>query len=131
MSADTEWHGEPHTLIVHSVRLPDGPFDDGGLEYDLEHSASCGQEERQYLGVLEYNCDVAANESDIGLASSLRYSGTPITAPGTYRIQGWGTKKYYWDSGYEYDGGVAVMDATDAQVLPSVQSCAQVETGES
>ena len=112
--SDSEWFGEPHTLTVHSVQLPDGPFDDGSLEYDLEHPTSCKQEERCYLGVLEYTCDIAMNESDCGLAFSLRYSGTPITKPGTYRIQGWG-RKSWTELGYEYDGGVGVMDPADRQ----------------
>ena len=55
-----------------------------------------------------WTCDVAHIEGD-GLAFSLRYSGTPITEPGTYQIQGWGTKSYHHEMGYEYDGGVAVM----------------------
>ena len=25
--SDSEWYGEPHTLIVHAVTPPDGPFD--------------------------------------------------------------------------------------------------------
>lgn len=111
MSGENEWHGEPHTLVVRSVTLPDGPFDDGQLEYDLEHPPSCKEEARDCHGmsVLMWTCDVAHMEDEAGLASSLRYSGTPITEPGTYRIQGWGTKTYYWGSGYEYDAGVAVM----------------------
>lgn len=114
--SDSEWYGDPHTLIVHSVRSPTGPLDlldDDDLEYDLEHPPSCEQEERNYGGGvtgLEWTCDVAAHESD-GLAASLRYSGTPITEPGTYRIQGWGRKTYCRDfGGYEYDGGVGVME---------------------
>jgi hypothetical protein len=109
-----EWEGEPHTLIVHSVRLPDGPFDDGDLEYDLEHPPSCKQEERVYIDGLTgepfWTCDVAQNEGDCGLPFSLRYSGTPVTEPGTYRIRAWGNR--YYDSyygAYEYDGGVAVI----------------------
>lgn len=114
MSQDSEWFGEPHTLIVHSVRPPDGPLDDGNLgDYEIEHPPSCKQEERQYLGVMEWTCDIAMNEGDCGLAFSLRYSGTPVEKPGTYRIQAWGTKTYYWESGYEYDGGVAVMEPED------------------
>lgn len=108
---DSEWFGDPHTLIVHSVTPPAGTFDDGSLEYDLEHPPSCKQEERQYPGVLDYTCDVAHHEQD-GLAFSLRYSGTPITEPGTYRVQAWG-RKSWTDLGYEYDGGVGVMDPED------------------
>jgi hypothetical protein len=108
----SEWHGEPHTLTVREVTLPDGPFDDGGLgDYDLEHPSSCKQEEQDWGGVttLEYTCDVAHQEREGGLASSLRYSGTPVTEPGTYQIQGWGNKSYYYEYGaWEYDSGVGV-----------------------
>ena len=112
MPKDSEWYGEPHTLTVHEVRPPIGEFDDGEMDYDLEHPPSCKQEERYDGHLLVYACDVAHNETECGLAASLRYSGTPITEPGTYRIQGWGRKITVWDSisGYEYDGGVGVMD---------------------
>lgn len=107
-----EWYGEPHTLTVTSVRLPEGPFDDGDLEYEIEHPPTCQQEQRgdgdhTYP---EWACEVAFNESECGLASSLRYSGTPITEPGTYQIQSWGRKDYIWDYGaYEYDGGIGMV----------------------
>jgi hypothetical protein len=109
--SDSEWCGEPHTLIVHSVRMPSGPLDDGELDYDLEHPPSCGREEHGVkYPYTTRTCDVARCE-DEGLAFSLRYSGTPVTEPGTYRIQGWGRKTYYHEYGaYEYDGGVGVMD---------------------
>jgi hypothetical protein len=114
MAADSEWFGKPHTLIVHTVTAPLGEFDDGGLDYDIEHPPSCKQEERDYKGGvtrLEYTCDVAGIVDGAGLPFSLRYSGTPITEPGTYKIQGWGRKTYYFDCGaYEYDTGVAVME---------------------
>jgi len=113
MSKD-EWFGEPHTLIVRSVTEPLGKFDAGDMDYDLEHPPSCKQEtvgegEHSYT---EYTCDVAFDERECGLAYSLRYSGTPITEPGTYRIQKWDRKIPVWDSisGYEYDGGVGVME---------------------
>lgn len=109
---DSEWAGEPHVLTVTSVTLPVSRWDDGELEYEIEHPPSCKQEELAYGGVtrLVWTCDVAEQEGDCGLAFSLRYSGTPVTKPGTYRIQSWGRKYYVWDAGaYEYDGGVAVM----------------------
>lgn len=112
-----EWFGEPHTLIVHKVTPPAGPLDDGELEYDLEHPPTCKQEEVDYGGNVPrffvYTCDVAGNEGDCGLAFSLRYSGTPITEPGTYRIQGWG-RKIWTECGDEYDGGVGVMEPEPA-----------------
>lgn len=112
MSND-EWYGEPHTLIVHSVRLPGGPLDDGELEYDLEHPESCTEEA---VGdgadaCTQYTCEVAYHERESGLPFTLRYSGTPITEPGTYRIESWGRKTWYHDYGaYEYDGGVGLME---------------------
>lgn len=117
MSND-EWYGEPHTLIVRAVHLPHGPLDDGCLDYDLEHPPSCKQERSGDGGnsYLYWTCDVAFHEVSSGLASSLRYSGTPVTEPGTYRIQVWGRKTYYHGSGYEYDGGVGVMEP--AEVTP-------------
>ena len=116
MPADSEWYGEPHTLIVHEVIPPSGPFDDGELEYDLEHPPSCKQEtdgegEHSYT---YWTCDVARDEEACGLAFSLRYSGTPVTEPGTYRIQGWGRKTHHWDLGDEYDGGVGVISDEEA-----------------
>lgn len=111
---DSEWFGEPHTLIVHSVTLPGSQWDDGEIEYDLQHPPSCKQEELLGGHVLIYTCDVAHMEGEAGLAHSLRYSGTPITEPGTYPIQAWGTKTYHWECGYEYDGGVGVMDPEGA-----------------
>jgi len=112
---DSEWYGDPHTLTVRSVRLPGGPLDDGGLDYDLEHPPSCRLEQRDYGGVpvLDWTCDVACMERESGLPSLLRYSGTPITEPGTYQIQGWGSKSWT-ELGYEYDGGVAVTDAEES-----------------
>ncbi len=113
--SENEWHGETHTLIVHSVHQPHGPFDDGCLDCDIEHPPSCkeervGEGENSYT---QWTCDVAATAGDVGLPFSLRYSGTPVTEPGTYRIQAWGVK-YWTELGYEYDGGVAVVDAEAA-----------------
>lgn len=112
--SDREWHGETHTLIVRSARppLPGDPIDDGELDYDIEHPASCEQEEAGYdeQTCMVWTCDVGEQARD-GLEFSLRYSGTPITEPGTYQIQGWGTKTYVPDYGAdEYDAGVCVVD---------------------
>jgi hypothetical protein len=108
---DSKWFGEPHTLTVTSVTPPMGEFDAGHLEYEVEHPPSCEQKTRDYGGVtvLEYACGVAYEETEGDLAFSLRYSGTPITEPGTYTIQDWGTKTYYYWTGYEHDTGVAVI----------------------
>lgn len=110
--SDSEWHGEPHTLIVRSVSPPDGPFDDGELDYDIEHPPSCKQEEcgDKEHSYMVWTCDVAETAGDVGLEYSLNYSGTPITEPGTYQIQGWGRKTYCHEYGAdEHDGGVAVV----------------------
>ena len=106
-----DWEGDVHTLIVHAVQPPDGPWDDGELDYDLEHPPSCKQEEYDYDGqviAMAWTCDVAHVEQDGGLAYALRYSGTPVTEPGTYKIRGWGAK-YWTECGDEYDGGVRVV----------------------
>jgi hypothetical protein len=107
---DEAWTGQPHILTVRSVRLPDGPLDDGALEdYDIRHPRSCKQE-KHYLGYWHYTCDIAHDEEECGLSFSLRYSGTPVTEPGVYRIQGWGNKHYSWEYGaWEYDAGTAVI----------------------
>ena len=117
MSGGSEWYGEPHTLIVHEGRPPDGPLDDGDLgDYDLEHAPSCKEETVGEGGhsYTQWVCDVAHQEEQCGLAFALRYSGTPITEPGTYRIQAWGRKTYYYWCGYEYDAGVGVMQPEEA-----------------
>ena len=51
-----------------------------------------------------------------GIEGALRSSGTPVTEPGTYQIQSWGRKIPVWDAidGYEYDGGVGLMDTGEA-----------------
>jgi hypothetical protein len=116
-TGSSEWHGEPHTLIVRSATPPDGPFDDGELDYDIEHPPSCKQEEcgDGEHAYLIYTCDVASDAGDVGLEFSLRHSGTPITEPGTYQIQGWGRKVYVPDCGAaEYDGGVGVVGSGGA-----------------
>ena len=115
MSDEDEWFGEPHTLTVHEVTPPGGPLDDGSLDdYDLEHPPSCKQEE-SHLGYMAWTCDVGHQEEQSGLAFSLRYSGTPIIKPGTYRIRAWSRKWHVPDYGTcEYDGGVGLMDPEDA-----------------
>ena len=107
---EDEWHGEPHTLIVHAVHPPHGPLDDGCLDYDLEHPPSC-REETIGEGAHSYTqwaCEVAHMEGDSGLPFTLRYSGTPITEPGTYQIRSWGYKTWT-ECGYEYDNGIGVI----------------------
>lgn len=34
----SDWFGEVHTLVVHSVTPPSGPFNDGAMEYEIEPS---------------------------------------------------------------------------------------------
>lgn len=110
-----EWLGDPHTLIVRAVHAPHGLLDHGCLDYDLEHPSSCGQEERDYGGgvtVQEYICDIAYIERDSGLAGPLRYSGTPVTEPGVYQVQAWGSKSWT-DCGWEHDNGVIITGPGD------------------
>lgn len=111
MSRDSEWFGEPHTLVAY--------FDDDGLTYDLEHPPTCTKKVYTYEfacvggespAVEEWDCDVFHYATESGLFECLEYSGTPITEPGTYRIQGWGRKTYYHGAGYEVDTGVGVME---------------------
>ncbi len=118
MSAgDSEWYGDPHILTADEVRPPGGLFDNGDLgSYRLQHPPSCGQEERDYGAGIKcpvWTCDIARHEQATGLAASLRYTGTPITEPGTYRIQAWATKTMT-ELGVEYDSGISVMPPEDA-----------------
>jgi len=98
---------------VHEVTPPAGEFDDGSLDYDLEHPPSCQQEADIRYGedspLLTYTCGVAQAEDEAGLAGALRYSGTPVTEPGTYRIQAWSRviRGFDWT---EHDASVGVMD---------------------
>lgn len=113
-----EWEGDIHVLTVHAVRPPLSQFDDGELDCDIEHPPTCKKEDCGYPGVtvMIYTCDVAQADGDVGLAYSLRYSGTPVNEPGTYRIRGWG-RKYRTELGYEYDGGVGIVTEDEANGL--------------
>lgn len=107
-----EWEGEPHTLTVVSVTPPEGPFDYGELEYEVQHLESCKQETFGFGPdtYVAYVCDVGEIISDVGLEFALDYSGTPVTVPGTYSIRAWGRKYYVWDYGaYEYDNGIGLV----------------------
>jgi hypothetical protein len=112
--SEDEWYGEPHTLIVY--------FDGDELTYDLEHPPTCTRKVYTYEfacyggespTVEEWDCDVAQHQAEAGLLETLGYSGTPVTEPGTYRIQGWG-RKIWTECGGEYDGGVGVMQPGEA-----------------
>jgi hypothetical protein len=115
MSGPSEWEGEPHTLIVRSVRPPDGPLDSGDLtDYEIQHAPGCKQEQHGEgdHAYMDWACDVAWYQREGDMAFCLSYSGTPVTEPGTYQIQDWGRKYYVHDYGaYEYDGGVGVVPA--------------------
>lgn len=115
MMPSSEWFGETHKLTVISVRLPDptDQFDDGELEYEIEHPSSCPKETFGFDGHTweDWNCDIAWHIREGGLISNLRYSGSLITEPGEYKIQVWGRKDYIWDYGtYEYDGAISLVD---------------------
>ena len=113
--SDSEWYGEPHTLIAY--------FDGEGLTYDLEHPPSCTKKVYTYEfacyggespTVEEWDCDIYWHETESGLFESLASSGTPVTEPGTYKIQGWSRKTYYYWAGYEHDAGVGLMEPETA-----------------
>ena len=75
--SDSEWEGEPHTLTVHAVDLPESHFDNGDLHYDLEHRPPASRKNRPTEArrlVMEYTCELAVNEAESGLSFSLRYS---------------------------------------------------------
>lgn len=113
-----EWDGDTHTLIVHSVRLPDGPLDEGDLDYDIEHPPSCTRRE---LVATWLDCPVQTMTEDAGLAFWLRYSGTPVTEPGTYKVRAWGTRHYAHEHGAcEYDGGVVIVNDIDQASEPTI-----------
>jgi len=107
----SEWEGAVHFLTVTAAEPPDGPFDNWHLEYEIAHPWSCKQASH-YLGFEEYTCDVAYHESESGLAFCLHYSGTPVTKPGFYLIQGWGRKYVHWELGPEYDASIGVISSS-------------------
>lgn len=106
-----DWEGEIHTLTVHSVTPQDDLFDDRELEYDIEHPPACTRTEEEIGdGITVEHWDCAVHYAlDDGLASSLSYSGTPVTEPGIYKIRAWGCT-YWTECGDEYDGGVVVVE---------------------
>ena len=118
MPRDSESFGEPHTLIAY--------FDCDGsdeLTYDVEHAPTCTKKVYTYEfacsggespTVEEWDCDIYWHQTESGLFESLAYSGTPVTEPGTYRIQGWSRKTYYHGRGYEHDAGVGVISDEEA-----------------
>jgi hypothetical protein len=115
MPRDSESYGEPHTLTAY--------IEDGELTYDLEHPPACTRKVYTYEfacyggespTVEEWDCDVAQHEAEAGLFGALEYSGTPVTEPGTYRIQGWSRKTWYPSHGFEHEAGVGVMEPESA-----------------
>lgn len=105
-----EWDGDPHVLTVHAVTPPESEWDDGELDYDIEHPASCRREQQAVNGVpvTDYwDCAVGFHLED-GLAASLAYSGTPVTEPGTYQIRAW-AREYWTECGTEYDGSITLI----------------------
>lgn len=118
LQGEQEWSGDVHVLTVLSVTPPLSQFDDGELDYEIAHAPSCQQETVVDAGGHSYRtwtCDIARDEEECGLAFSLRYSGTPVTAPDTYRIRHWGRKTYHHEYGWEYDGGTGVIMPGDEE----------------
>lgn len=106
------WEGEPHVLVVTAVEPPDGPLDDGRLGHAIRHPASCRKAAYSMGNVTwqDWDCELAHIARE-GLAFSLRYSGTPVTEPGTYVIRMWSAMHYSGAYGsYEYDCGIAVTE---------------------
>lgn len=104
---------DDHVLTVTAVREPEGEFDDGELEYEIEHPESCPRELFGWAGheYEDWNCAVAGIIRDSGLAFALKYSGTPVTKPGRYVIRAWFSRYTSMDFiGYEYDDGIGIVD---------------------
>ncbi len=115
-SEPNEWQGTVHALVVRELGEPEGsgPPLRPLVDYEIQHPWSCKQEEREPYGggvkLIVWACDVGYAENDGDLAFNLHYSGTEVTEPGFYLVQGWGRKSYAYDYGaWEYDNGVAVV----------------------
>lgn len=108
MSGD-EGTGHPHTLIVHAIHPSWMYPGDATWDYDLQHPPACKQEMHHH-GYMHYTCDVAHWEEECGLEYAMKESGTPITEPGTYRIQGWWHRYHapYYGT-VEHNAGVALV----------------------
>lgn len=103
-------YGPIHTLIVHVVGDDDEPFHINDFEdCEIQHPAECKQVHDEVLDADRYECGVSFNLENVGLRFSLRYTGTPITEPGTYRIQAWAETIRGFDY-TEYDGGIGVVE---------------------
>lgn len=103
-------YGPIHTLIVTDVGEPYGPFDTGEfVEYELQHPG-CKHEDADMGGYTweVWHCGVGHEQREGCLRWSLHYTGTPITEPGSYKIQAWAETIRGFDY-VEYDGGVAVI----------------------
>jgi len=106
MSGENNVVQSVHTLVVMRVTPPRGRFDDGSLGYRLLHPSGCNRAQ----------CIISDCIASTTLAFALSYSGTPITVPGSYRIEGWWIRSWDdWYGGWEYDSGVRVVhDAEEA-----------------
>lgn len=107
--------GHIHTLTVYDVTVPPGGdwFGEWRMVYGIEHPSGCKQVTETCndgVPVVLWDCAVAWHERD-GLAESLAYSGTPVDAPGSYRIEAWHGKIWVPDYGtWEHDAGVRIAD---------------------
>jgi len=102
--------GEVHTLVVrvvgdhepHPVTAYEKcrNFED----YEIEHLPTC---EVRY-GM--YACHVGFEERDLCIRWTLEFSGTPVTEPGTYRIQAW--EETVLMPGFTEYAGIALCERT-------------------
>ena len=101
--------GPVHKLTVHKVGQPYGPFDTSEFEdYEIEHPPECKTVHDDMLDCMRYECGVAYNVEGAGARWSLKYTGTPVTEPGEYRIQAW-SEVYRGFDYAEHDGGIALV----------------------
>lgn len=107
--------GDPHVLVLYAYEppAPGDVFSDGEMQFDIEHPPTCalGQEEDPYgEGLTSWTCDVQDDLDNVGVPFTLKYSGTSITEPGRYRVQSWKRRIHIYEYGWEYDGGIGVLD---------------------
>lgn len=104
--------GPVHKLIVHSVGDPYGPLSTDEFEdFDIEHPGCTYN-----LDAERYDCGVGYTVCEGGARWSLYYVGTPVNEPGEYQIQAW-AEIYRGFEYTEYDGGIAVIDPADMELV--------------
>jgi hypothetical protein len=104
----------PHVLIVRDAGEPyTGPLSNHEwADWDVEHFDDCPTEklfEHDGAPCFAYRCGVGAHLDELGCRWSLRYSGTPVDAPGRYLIEPWHEvmRGFDWT---EHDAGLRLSD---------------------